>query len=187
MRIFAMAASLRKASLNRKLIAAAAKAAEGEGASVDIADFGDFTLPLYNGDLSFDTPVHPAAHKLAERIAAADAVMIATPEYNYSIPGALKNAIDWLSRMKDNPFGQGKPLMLLATSPGSVGGARGLWHTRVPFEGIGAYVHPDMFYVPNGSTALEDDRLVDNKQSEALRKSVNGFLKAAAALNTREM
>lgn len=185
MNVFATAASLRSGSLNRKLIAAAKAAAETQGAAVDLADFRDFMMPLYDGDLQESDGIPEGALALAKRIDAADAVMIASPEYNYSIPGVLKNAVDWISRMRPNPFSAGKPLMLLSTSPGSVGGIRGLWQIRIPFEGLGAYVHPDMFYVPFGSEALESGTLASEK-FEKLEAAIRTFLTAAKALNTRD-
>ncbi|MEO0812564.1 MAG: NAD(P)H-dependent oxidoreductase [Myxococcota bacterium] len=185
MKVFAMAASLRAASLNKKLIAAAKTAAESSGATVDLANFRDFTMPLYDGDLQESDGIPEAAQALAKRIEEADAVLLASPEYNYSIPGVLKNAIDWLSRMRPNPFSGGKPLMLLSTSPGSVGGVRGLWQTRVPLEGIGAYVCPDMYYLPNGHEELGEDRLLDAAKQEALQGAIANFLRAAKALNNK--
>ncbi|MEO1480573.1 MAG: NAD(P)H-dependent oxidoreductase [Myxococcota bacterium] len=186
MNVFAMAGSLRAESLNKKLIAAAKTGAESLGATVDLADLGEFTLPLYNADVQ-STNGHPAAAvALGERIAGADAVLLASPEYNYSIPGVLKNAIDWLSRQRPNPFSTGKPTLLLATSPGPVGGARGLWQLRIPLEGIGAYVHPQMYSLPFGDKALTDNgRLAEEDKQERLTALIGEFLRAADALNGR--
>jgi NAD(P)H-dependent FMN reductase len=111
----------------------------------------------------------------------ADGIVIATPEYNYSIAGPLKNAIDWISRMKPFPT-QGKPILLLATSVGSAGGIRGLWQTRIPLEGCGAFVYPDMFWLPNGPSAVGDEGLTDPKQRERLDKMMHAFLQFAAKL-----
>ena len=98
MRVFAFAASLRRDSFNRKLIRLAAQASERAGASVDHADFHEFDMPLYDGDVEAASGIPAGAQKLRERFLSADAFMISTPEYNYSIPGVLKNAIDWVSR-----------------------------------------------------------------------------------------
>ncbi|MEM6730318.1 MAG: NAD(P)H-dependent oxidoreductase [Myxococcota bacterium] len=185
MKVFAMAASLRSASQNKRLIAAAKTALDELGHTTDVADFGEFTMPLYNGDLQEADGIPAGTQALAERISAADAVVIASPEYNYSIPGVLKNAIDWLSRMRPNPFHGGKPVMLMSTSPGSVGGVRGLWQTRIPFEGIGAYVHSDMVYLPHGHQAIGDGRLNDEEKQKELGESLAKFLAAAKALNGR--
>ena len=102
-----------------------------------------------------------------------------------SAQGDPLSAIDWLSRMRPNPFSGGKPLMLLSTSPGSGGGVRGLWQTRVPLEGIGAYVCPDMYYLPNGHEELGEDRLRDAAKQEALQGAIANFLRAAKALNNK--
>ena len=95
MRLFAFAASLRRDSLNRKLLRLAEQAAERAGATIDHADFREFDMPLYDGDVEAASGLPPGAQKLRERFLGADAFMIVSPEYNFSIPGTLKNAIDW--------------------------------------------------------------------------------------------
>src|SRR5688572_17148243 len=103
MKILAFAASLRKESLNRKLITLAADIARSQGAEVDLAEFGEFDMPLYNGDVDAGQGKPPGAIELQRRIEAADSLMIASPEYNYSMPGTLKNALDWVSRFRPMP------------------------------------------------------------------------------------
>src|SRR5215470_9000893 len=126
MRILAFAAAFRRESLNRKLVRLAAAAAESAGASVDLADFHEFEMPLYDGDVEAASGPPAGATKLRERIAAADAFLISSPEYNFSVPGTLKNAIDWVSRITPSVF-RGKPGLLTSASPSAVGGNRGLW------------------------------------------------------------
>jgi NAD(P)H-dependent FMN reductase len=94
MRLFAFAAALRRDSLNRKLVRLAAAAAERAGATVELADFHDFDMPLYDGDLEATSGVPEGARRLRERFLATDAFLISSPEYNFSMPGTLKNAID---------------------------------------------------------------------------------------------
>lgn len=186
MNVFAMAGSLRAGSLNKKLIAAAKTAAESHGATVDLVELKDFPLPLYDGDVQTEDGHPEAAVALGERIRTADALMIASPEYNHSLPGVLKNAIDWLSRQRPNPFSTGKPTFLLGTSPGPAGASRGLWQLRIPLEVIGAYVHPQMFALPFGDKALTDDgRLAEDERQAKLNEAVGDFLTAAKALNSR--
>src|SRR3954468_21415906 len=98
MRILAFAASLRRGSLNRKLVEQAAAIAKKAGAEVHLAEFRDFDMPLYDGDVNEKSGLPPGAEALRQQVEACDALLIATPEYNYSIPGTLKNAIDWVSR-----------------------------------------------------------------------------------------
>ena len=125
MRLLAISGSLRKDSLNTKLARAAARLAPA-GVEVDVVTLHG--LPMYDEDLhGLGTP-EPVA-QLAARVRAADVVLIVTPEYNYSIPGVLKNAIDWLSRLPDTPFA-GKPLAIQSASMGGLGGARAQYHLR---------------------------------------------------------
>ena len=108
--------------------------------------------------------------------------MIATPEYNYSIAGPLKNAIDWVSRARPMPW-RGRSIYLVSTSPGTIGGIRGLWQTRIPLEGCGALVFPDMFALPQGDRAFSDDgKLADAATADRLRQQVLGFYRLAEAV-----
>jgi NAD(P)H-dependent FMN reductase len=185
MRLFTFAAALRRDSLNRKLLRLAAQAAERAGAVVDLADFHEFDMPLYDGDVEAASGVPDGARKLHDRFAAADAFMISSPEYNFSIPGTLKNAIDWVSRMNP-PVWRGKPGMLLSASPSLVGGNRSLWSIRVPFEATGACLHPDMFSLASAHQAFDEGgELKDAKLAARLDKMVAAFVATARVLATR--
>ena len=118
--------SLRKGSFNTMLLNVAL-ASVPEGVTTETGDISD--LPLYNADV--EAAAYPAsAMRLKEQIRRADALVIATPEYNYSMPGVLKNAIDWVSRPpKDSPFFN-KPFAILSASTGMLGGARAQYHLR---------------------------------------------------------
>jgi chromate reductase, NAD(P)H dehydrogenase (quinone) len=178
MRVLAFAASSRKESLNRKLIELAARLAEEVAdAEVDLADFSEFAMPVYDGDLEAAEGLPPGADELRRRLERADATMIATPEYNYSIAGPLKNAIDWVSRERPMPW-RGRSIYLMSASPGPIGGIRGLWQTRIPLEGCGALVFPDMFALARAREAFDEGgRLVDGRLEERLRQEVRGFLR----------
>jgi NAD(P)H-dependent FMN reductase len=103
MKILAFAASLRKDSYNRKLIAQAVEHLKAmPGVDVDHADYREFEMPIYDGDLEDSSGIPAGGLELIKRVQAADAIVISTPEYNGSIPGTLKNAIDWASRT--DPF-----------------------------------------------------------------------------------
>ena len=121
MNIVAICGSLRQGSFNRMLMQALASLAPTGMSIKEAPSFADF--PLYNADIQ-NGPGFPAAvGTLAEAIRAADGVIFCTPEYNFSIPGGLKNAIDWVSRLPNQPFA-GKPVAIQSASPGPLGGAR---------------------------------------------------------------
>lgn len=103
-KIAAFAGSFRTASWNRKLLALAVRHAIAAGAEVDVIDLRALAMPVYDEDLEKASGLPEGVKLLKERIAAAQGVMIATPEYNHSIPGGLKNALDWLSRPPNNPL-----------------------------------------------------------------------------------
>lgn len=179
MKIFIFGASLRKESLNQKLAVRAAEVFKSYGVQVDLAAFRDFEMPVYDGDLEDQSGQPAGARRLAERIRAADALVIATPEYNGGIPGPLKNAIDWVSREDEVPL-DGKPVLLLAASPGALGGVRSLWHTRVPLEALGAQVYAEMFGLSKANASLDDE-----KTEARLKDLVGGFIPFAKALSQK--
>jgi len=126
--VLGIAGSLREGSYNRAVLRAAARLAPEE---MRIESFDLASIPLYNEDVREAGFPEPVAD-FRSRIAGADALLIVTPEYNYSIPGVLKNAIDWASRPPDQPF-TGKPIALLGASPGRLGTARAQYHLRQCF------------------------------------------------------
>lgn len=154
MKIVCLAGSLRQDSSNKKLAREAARLIEAlDLARAEYLDLADFPMVLYDGDVELSGAPSSVA-KLGARIAAASAMVVATPEYNGGITGALKNAVDWLSRLKPMPL-RGKHLLLLSASPGNWGGVRGLWHTRVPFEALGVHVFPQMMSIAAAHTAFD--------------------------------
>lgn len=182
MKVLAFAASLRRGSLNRKLVTLAAEEARSAGAEVDLADFREFDLPVYDGDLDAASGLPPGGVALRRRIEAADALVIAAPEYNFSIAAPLKNAIDWVSRARPMPW-RGKSVLLISASPSPMGGIRGLWQTRIPLEGCGALVFPDMFALPHADAAFDEaGRLRDPAVAERLQRQVIGFVRLAEAV-----
>ena len=119
MKVLGISGSLRKGSLNTMALRAAQKLAP-QGITVEIADIS--RIPLYNDDVrAAGEPAEVAA--LKAQVRAADAVLLVTPEYNFSIPGVLKNMLDWMSRPPEPPF-DGKPVAIMGASPGPVGTAR---------------------------------------------------------------
>ncbi|SRR5579884_612960 len=183
MKILAFAASMRKNSYNRMLIKQAAEILKSApDAVLDLADYREFEMPNYDGDLEDSAGIPPGGREFIRRILAADGLILSTPEYNGGIPGSLKNAIDWASRDDSDPF-QGKTLLLLGTSPGRFGSVRGLWHTRIPFEAMGAYVYPEMFALPNARQAFNDaGAFADPKNRDRLEALIRSYLQYVRAL-----
>ncbi|MDR3607639.1 MAG: NAD(P)H-dependent oxidoreductase [Oligoflexia bacterium] len=178
MKILAFAASLRKGSFNRKFIAQAVEVFRASpGVSVDHADYREFEMPIYDGDLEESSGIPKGGQEFIRRIQAADALVISTPEYNGGIPGTLKNAIDWASRVDPIPF-DGKPILLIGASPGGLGAVRSLWHTRVPLEAIGAFVYPEMFGLSRAHQAFDDKgNFVDAENRAHLEELIQSYLK----------
>ncbi|MGH8004241.1 MAG: NADPH-dependent FMN reductase [Limisphaerales bacterium] len=181
--IFAIAGSLRAGSFNRKLLAAAVR--KIKDATVDVADLKEFDLPLYDGDLEV-RGLPPGVVRLKERIAAADALLIATPEYNWSIPGTFKNAIDWASRPPSNPF-RGKTALLTAASAGYFGGVRSILQLRQVLVTLGVFALPEQVMVPFGEKAFnEAGNLIDPKLDGQLQKAVDALVSYTLALKNKK-
>lgn len=177
MKILVFAGALRVDSCNKKFAREAARLAKAAGAEVEFADLKDYPMPPYDGDIESASGIPQTTKELGKKIAAADALIISTPEYNGSIPGILKNVIDWLSR--DKPVSlTGKQLLLLAASPGALGGVRSLWHSRQPFEVLGVHVFPNMMGLPKAYDAFDaDGKLKDEKTTQQLQTLVEQFIK----------
>jgi chromate reductase len=171
-RVLVFGASLRQGSLNDRLATLAARVIEQFGGAADLASMLEFDCPPYDGDVERDEGVPPGAERLRDRLTTADAFIIASPEYNASLPGILKNTIDWTSRVRPQPF-NGKQGMLLSASPSMVGGNRGLWALRVPLEHLGARVYPDMFSLAQAHEAFDASGDITN---ETLRSRFDGTI-----------
>lgn len=185
MNIFLFAPSLRRGSYNKKVIRIAAQFVESlQNHQVELCEFNEFPMPMYDGDLEISQGIPEGVLKLAKKIEAADAVIISSPEYNGSIPGTFKNAIDWLSRLDPVPLAR-KQICLLGASPGNLGGVRGNIHARVPFHILGAFVYPDYFGVSRAHEAFdENDKFKDPKQLERLSTLLTDFLQFASRKET---
>jgi len=142
----------------------------------------DFDSRSYNQDAQTKDGIPPGAEQLRRRLEANDAFVIASPEYNGSMPGLLKNLIDWVSRFRPQPF-NGKQALLMSASPSMVGGNRGLWALRVPLEHLGARVYPDMFSLAQAHQAFgANGALADGKLSERFEQTIAGFMDLAEAV-----
>jgi NAD(P)H-dependent FMN reductase len=175
-RVLVLAASLRPASHNRRLAALAATVVEEHGGIADRAAMADFVCPAYDGHLEQTDGVSPGAQRLRERLVGSDAFLISSPEYNASMPGFLKNIIDWVSRIRPQPF-NGRQGMLLSASPSMAGGNRGLWALRVPLEHLGSRVYPDMFSLAQAHEAFDEaGRIKSPVLQERLDRTIGCFL-----------
>jgi len=160
MQVLGIAGSLRQGSTSRALVRAASTFAP-EGVRVVAHEIG--ALPLYDADLDTDDARPASVRALKDAIASADALLVVTPEYNYSMSGVLKNAIDWASRPAYKSAFVGKPAALVGVSAGAAGGARALAHLKEVLLGVLArpLPVPDVL-VPNARAAFDQDgALVD--------------------------
>ena len=186
-RVLVFAGSLRKASLNHRLATAAAAVAEAAGARVTLLRLADYPMPVYDGDLEDDQGVPEAALALSQEMQSHDAFLIASPEYNGSIPGAFKNAIDWISRPVEGEPSlaafKGKTVGLLAASPGALGGIRSLSHVRAILSHVGCLVLGEQMSLPKAGEAFdEQDALLSGSAQKRLDALVNRLLQVARGL-----
>ena len=181
MKLLMMAASLREASLNRKLIRDAALRVEALGGEPDVAEFIAFDSPSFNGDLHNETPQQVLAFR--DRLQAADGLVLSSPEYNYSMPGSFKNLFDWMSTLKPMPWHRLNVFLMCATVSPNAGG-QGLFSLRIPFDGCGAHVYPQNFVLRSAQDAFDDrERLSDEALGSRLDDSLAGFQKFCRAMS----
>jgi chromate reductase len=155
--VLVICGSLRKGSYNAALTRALPELAPPEMKLITAPAFD--TLPLYNADIQEASGFPGPAEELAAGIGAADGVLFVTPEYNWSMPGGLKNAIDWVSRVKDQPF-QEKPVAIQSCSGGPMGGARMQYHWRMSMTFLKAFIFgtPEIF-VGNAASKFDTETL----------------------------
>lgn len=173
-KILAFAGSSRKDSFNKKLVKIATSGAESAGATVTHIDLADYPMPLFNQDQESEQGMPEKAREFKNLLIEHDGFLIASPEYNSSFSPLLKNVIDWASRAesKDEPpliAYKGKIAAIMATSPGALGGLRGLVFLRMLLGNIGVTIIPDQIAIPQAMKAFADDgSLVDEKQQQAV-------------------
>ena len=167
MKVLGVSGSLRKGSFNSATLRAAQALAPNR-MTIEIAEIGD--IPLYNEDVR--TAGLPASvERFRSQIAAADALLFVTPEYNYSISGVLKNAIDWASRPPDQPF-DGKPVAIMGASGGLFGTARAQYHLRQMLIFLNAHPvnRPEVMIGQAQTKFDESGTLTDEPTKEFIRK-----------------
>ena len=177
MKILLFAGSLRVNSFNKKLVYIVHTYLNDQGIESTLIDLVNFVVPIYNEDIEKTTGIPELINNLTAYVKQADALFIATPEYNGSISSPLKNIVDWLSRCKPMRLVD-KHLLLASASPGQFGGVRGIWHTRVPFEMLGVHVFPTMFSLPLADKQFDGkNQLIDQSVDERLKKIVDQFVR----------
>ena len=173
-KVLAFAGSLRKGSYNKALIRAAVEVAP-ENVSIEVFDLEG--IPPFNQEFEANPPQRVKEFK--DKIRNADALLIATPEYNYSVPGVLKNAIDCASRPKSGHPLEGKPVAIMSASTGRFGGARAQYHLRQTFIFLNMHpVNRPEVMLSDAPHNVDADGKVTNEQT---RQLISQLLEALAA------
>jgi chromate reductase len=172
-RILAFAGSTRNDSFNKRLVQIAAEGARKSGAEVTYIDLRDLPLPLYDAEVELQDGLPENAQKLKALMLSNEGFLISCPEYNSSISGVLKNAIDWASRSAPGEeylaCFNGKTVGLMSASPGGFGGSRGLTHVRSILGNIGVVVMPSQITIAKAHEAFQPDgSLKDPEQQGAV-------------------
>jgi NAD(P)H-dependent FMN reductase len=189
-RLLAFAGSLRRASYNRRLLVELGHGAQAAGAEVDAIDLRDFALPVYDAEIEAEG-MPEAVRALQQRLAACQGLLVATPEYNGSMPALLKNTLDWISRPQaDGRDGmalfRGKVAGICSASPGPLGGIRSLLVLRDALAKLGLWVVPQQVAVGRAEAAFDaDGRLADARQRAAVHAVAAECARAAGLLVTR--
>jgi NAD(P)H-dependent FMN reductase len=181
LKVLVFGASLRAGSFNRQLAGIAAAILKDGGADTELVGFEEFDVPAYNGDVETSAGIPPGAHRLKDRLEACDAFVISSPEYNGSVPGTLKNLIDWTSRFRPQPFA-GRQALLMSASPSRYGGNRGLWALRVPLEVLATRVYPEMFSLAAAGEMLGTEGITDAALRGRLESLIADFLTLVRAV-----
>jgi len=179
-KILGFAGSLRRGSYNRKALDIAARLVP-QNAEMEIFDLEG--IPAFNQDLEQNPP--PKVKEFKAKIRAADAILIVTPEYNYSIPGVLKNAIDAASRpYGDNPF-EGKPVAVMGASIGMAGTARAQYHMRQTFVFLNMFPinHPEVMISYAQEKFDDDGNLKDEETKGLIKDLLRGLVEWTERLN----
>lgn len=179
--VLAFAGSTREDSVNKKLVKEAATAAHQVGAKVTFINLKDYPMPFYDEDLETRDGMPTKAKQFRQLMLQSDVILIASPEYNGSISGVLKNAIDWASRNEDGGGSReafkGKKFVIMSASPGASGGARGLVHLRGIIEHIGGTVIPQQVVIPDAYNAFDaQGHLKNNDQRKDIQQLVQAVL-----------
>lgn len=179
LRFAGISGSLRKGSINTALLTTVQSLVP---ANVEFTMIGIGDLPLFNSDLEIDGPVE-SVRSFKQKLNIADALVISSPEYNYSIPGVLKNALDWASRGKDSPL-TNKPVAIMGASPGLLGTARMQMHLRQVFlfNNMHAVNKPEVFINQAAIKFDSDGTLTDEKTKDVIRQQMQALVELTQRL-----
>ncbi|HXH17651.1 MAG TPA: NAD(P)H-dependent oxidoreductase [Chitinophagales bacterium] len=181
LQILVFSASLRKDSLNTRLARLAVRAIEKNGGKADFANMSEFDCPSMNQDLEVNDFHPPGAIEFRRRLLANDAFIIASPEYNGSMPGLLKNTIDWVSRFRPQPFNE-RHALLMSASPSMGGGNHGLWSLRIPLEKLGANIFSAMFSLATAHKAFTPEgNIEDATLAKRFEENIAAFMSLVEA------
>lgn len=184
MDILLFSGSLRSQSLNKKLVAVACEILKDfPGYSSTVVDLQPLSIPVYDGDIEAQA-IPQGVVQLGEAVKKAHGVIIASPEYNGAMAGSLKNTIDWLSRLKPQPF-EKKPILLMAASPGGFGGIRALTTSHVPFNTLGAFTFPQTFALAKAHESFDQLRLKDSSQQQKLSDLLKVYSDFVKSMNLK--
>ena len=187
-KIVAFAGSTRTGSFNKQLVALAADAARSAGAEVTVVDLRDLALPLFDQDREAADGLPAGAKKFKTLLRESDGFLIASPEYNSSITGVLKNALDWATRSESDdepPLAafRGKAAALFAASPGALGGLRGLVHLRAILGNIGVLVLPDQVAISVAHEAFDEaGKLKDERKGKQVAELARNLVATISKL-----
>jgi chromate reductase, NAD(P)H dehydrogenase (quinone) len=175
--VLVICGSLRKGSYNASVARALPSLAPPGMKMTTAPSFANF--PIYNADIKETSGEPPDVNDWASAIRSADGVVIVSPEYNWTIPGGLKNAIDWVSRMKEQPF-KDKPVALQSASPGPLGASRMQYHLRQALVSIDAIMFgkPEIFVtLANKKVDEKTGELTDQPTKDIIKQQLEGFAK----------
>lgn len=181
-KILAFAGSARSDSYNKKLVEEAVAIARSMGAKVNVIDLKDYPMPIYDADEESSKGMPLNAKRFRSLMVESDGIIISSPDYNGSVSGLLKNALDWASRSdgdRSHSAFEGKKFAIMSVSPGRGGGARNLPHLQAIIECLGGKVVQKKVSVPSARNAFnEKGRLKDPATLEALRQEISQLISA---------
>jgi chromate reductase len=185
-KVLALSGSTRKDSYNTKLLNEAAVIGKQLGMSITTINLEEFPMPFYNGDLERTKGMPEMAKRLRKLMIESDVILIASPEYNRSIPAVLKNSLDWASRSEDGKSSkeafEGKIFALMSASPGKKGGVRGLQHLRDIIQDVHGDLIPQQVSVAQAHLAFDDK---GHLKDEALRQKLQEELEQCLLIANR--
>ena len=177
-KVFMMAGSLRKESVNKKLINISFEVIKKK-ALIECSQFllNDYECSLYNADDEESNGIPTIISDVSQEIAKATHMIFALPEYNGMMPGVFKNFFDWVSRVRPMPWAN-KKILLISASPSPYGGLRGFTHNSTPFEVCEAFVYPKSFFLADAYNSFDKNaQLKEEGKYEEFCNLLNGFLK----------